>query len=239
VDDSGEPLGADRCPLALTLADGVPREANIHLRHRDGHRVPVCLRPVALRDEHGEISGGLSSLVETFTPAGEARLAGAPEGIDSVDALTGVGGRRATELRLGESVGELRRYGWPFGVVVLDVGDLARVNHTYGRQAGDRVLRTVARALNASSRPFDVVGRWSGDEFLVLVKNVDEDQLERVADRLRSLVSSTVVPLDPAPIRVTASTGTASAEPQDTPVSLAARARLGRPRTADAGTPSS
>lgn len=69
-DEAGEPLGRDRCPLARTLADGVPREERVYLRHKDGHRVPVCIRPVPIRNEAGEIAGALETIVETFTPPG-------------------------------------------------------------------------------------------------------------------------------------------------------------------------
>ena len=222
--ESGEALCPDRCPLARTLADGVHREATVYLHHKDGHRVPVCIRPVALRSEGGEISGVLESFVETFTPPGAFSRIAELEQMASFDAVTGVANRHSTELRLRESMSEMHRYGWPFGVVVLDVDDLKRVKDTYGHQAGDRVLRMVARTLAASSRSFDIVGRWSGDEFLVVIKNVDEGQLTRVADKFRSLVSTTALTLDQAQIHVTVSAGAAEAQPRDTAVSLVARA---------------
>jgi diguanylate cyclase (GGDEF)-like protein/PAS domain S-box-containing protein len=222
--ESGEALCPDRCPLARTLVDGVPREANVYLHHKDGHRVPVCVRPVAVGSEGGEISGALQSFVETFTrPEAVSGLAELEQMV-SLDAVTGVANRHSTELRLRESMSEMHRYGRPFGVVVLDVDDLKRVKDTYGQQAGDRVLRMVARTLAASSRPSDVVGRWSGDELLVVIKNVDEGQLVRVADKFRSSVSTTALTLGQAQIHVTVSAGAAEAQPRDTADSLAARA---------------
>lgn len=224
-DESGKTLGFDRCPLALTLADGVPREANVYLHHNDGHRVPVRVRPVALRGRDGEISGALESFVETFAPPDAVSMVTELEQSAFIDAVTCVANRHFTELRLRESVSELHRYGWPFGVVMLDVDDLEKVNGTYGRQAGDRVLRMVARTLVSRSRPFDVVGRWAGDEFLAVIKNVDEKDLKHVADRFHSLVSSTALNLGEAQIHVAVSAGAAVAQASDTPHSLAARAR--------------
>jgi PAS domain S-box-containing protein len=65
---AGEALPSAICPLAQTLVDGVPRERAVVMRHKDGHPVPVCVRPVALRGEGGEILGALESIVEVFPP---------------------------------------------------------------------------------------------------------------------------------------------------------------------------
>ena len=236
-DESGEALCSGRCPLARTLADGVPREANVFMQHKDGHRVPVCIRPVALRGQGGEISGAVESFVETFT----APEAGSPmpysEQTAYVDTVTGLADRHTTELRLGESMSEMYRYGWPFGVVMLDVDGLERVNGTYGRHAGDRALRMVARTLVTSSRPFDVVGLWAEDEFLVVIKNVDEPKLDRVAEKFRLLLGSAVLPVGQEQIHVTVSAGATVAQASDTPNLLAARARsLVRPEDGRPGT---
>jgi PAS domain S-box-containing protein len=66
-EDAGASLDAARYPLAQTMADGLPRERTLLMRHKDGHRIPVCLRPVALRGEGGKILGAVESFVEVFT----------------------------------------------------------------------------------------------------------------------------------------------------------------------------
>jgi diguanylate cyclase (GGDEF)-like protein/PAS domain S-box-containing protein len=235
-DESGETLCTDRCPLARTLADGVPREANVFMHHKDGHRVPVCIRPVALKGKGGEISGALESFVETFTVPEAASPMPFGDQTGHVDSVTGLADRRATERRVGEAMSEMLRFGWPFGIVMLDVDNLEKVSGTYGRQAVDSVLRMVARTLASGSRPFDVVGRWAEHEFLIVIKNVDEPKLRRVVEKFRALVSSRALSIGQEQIHVTVSAGAAVAQPNDTPNSLAARAerlvRLGERRPA-------
>lgn len=68
-DEAGTALRGPRYPLAKTIVDGLPREGRVVLRHKDGHRVPVCTRPVALRGDGGEITGALESFVEVFASA--------------------------------------------------------------------------------------------------------------------------------------------------------------------------
>ena len=119
---------------------------------------------------------------------------------------------------------ELKRYGWPLGAVFIDIDHFKRVNDSHGHDAGDAVLKTVARTLLESSRGFDILGRWGGEEFLGLIQNVDEDRLGAVSERLRALVAASSVRHDDAEIRVTVSIGATLARNDDTPEELVKRA---------------
>ncbi|GAG00076.1 unnamed protein product, partial [marine sediment metagenome] len=105
-----------------------------------------------------------------------------------------------------------------------DIDHFKRVNDSHGHDAGDAVLKTVARTLLESSRGFDILGRWGGEEFLGLVQNVDEDHLGVVSERLRALVAASSVRHGDAEIRVTVSIGATLARTDDTPERLVKRA---------------
>jgi len=118
---------------------------------------------------------------------------------------------------------ELSRYGWPFGVLFLDVDHFKEINDAHGHEVGDRVLRMIAHTLHAGSRVYDNVGRWGGEEFLALITNVDQDGLSEIGNRFRTLVAASQLP-EPQGIRVTVSVGATLARPDDSPESILERA---------------
>ncbi len=119
----------------------------------------------------------------------------------------------------------------------MDIDHFKAVNDRFGHPTGDQVLIMVARTLDLATRPFDLVGRWGGEEFLAVVTNVGRGDLVGVADRFRALVRSSN--LRERSVSVTVSAGAALAEVDDTPESLLERVdrllylskREGRDRT--------
>lgn len=88
------------------------------------------------------------------------------------DALTGLANRRHIERILGEKLQELRDGGDPYALLFVDIDNFKRVNDELGHEAGDELLIRVAQGLKGAVRAGDVVGRWGGDEFLILPKRV-------------------------------------------------------------------
>jgi diguanylate cyclase (GGDEF)-like protein len=107
----------------------------------------------------------------------------------AMDGLTRCLAHRAFHRRLAYEVERARRYSRTFGLVMVDVDNLKRLNDTFGHGAGDDALRAVAAGLKAAGRASDVVGRLGGDEFAVLLPEVDESHIASLSDRLRSVVS--------------------------------------------------
>ncbi|MFO7958157.1 MAG: sensor domain-containing diguanylate cyclase [Candidatus Brocadiia bacterium] len=224
MDDEGKSLCERGCPVAQALGDGREREERMYLHHKDGHRVPVLVRVIPVLDANGVARGAIEAF--TDVSGGSAALSRLHElrEMALLDPLTGLGNRRYTEQKLGERLEEMRRYGWPFGVLFVDIDRFKNVNDEFGHDAGDRVLKMVATTLLKSLRPFDFLGRWGGEEFLALLVNVDEPQLQSVAERSRLLVANSSVPVEDDDIRVTVSIGATLARPQDSPRQLVRRA---------------
>ena len=119
----------------------------------------------------------------------------------------------------------MNRYDIPFGVLFMDIDDFKRVNDVYGHDTGDSVLKFVAGTLSANSRPFDLYGRWGGEEFVGIVRNVNAANLKHMGQRLRRLVEKSFLLADDGDkLRVTISLGATMALPEDTIHSLLQRA---------------
>jgi diguanylate cyclase (GGDEF)-like protein len=141
-----------------------------------------------------------------------------------LDKLTGLPNRRFLESTLHANLEELRRYGRGFGVLFVDVDKMNDVNNLLGRSLGDKVIRSIASSLNKSTRPFDIVGRAGGEEFLAIIVNVDQETLKTVGDKLCKGVEELSVTLPSDTVSVTVSIGGVLAKSDDTKEALIKRA---------------
>jgi two-component system cell cycle response regulator len=108
--------------------------------------------------------------------------------LSRTDALTGLRNRRHVEEYLARLVSLARRHAEPIGVLVVDIDHFKSVNDGHGHDAGDAVLREVAGRMVASVRLEDMVGRWGGEEFLVVLPNTSAQGAAELAERLRQVV---------------------------------------------------
>lgn len=141
-----------------------------------------------------------------------ARAAEQMEHLALTDGLTGLDNRRAAERHLERMTAHGRRTGEALAVLVIDIDRFKPLNDTHGHAAGDAVLVEVAARLEAEARTGDVVARWGGEEFVVLLPGTDAEQASAAAERLRAAVSQTPIPLADAPagVFVTVSIGVAA-----------------------------
>ena len=223
VDEQGRCLCLSLCPLAASMQDGRSREALVYLHHKEGHRIPVTVRAAPVHDDQGQIIGG----VEIFHDASNWREV--RERLEELqkqavlDPLTGLPNRRYLEQQLEIRFEELRRYGWPFGIMFMDLDHFKQFNDTYGHAGGDQALRMVAEIFKYNARPFDLIGRWGGDEFLGTFRNVDQKGLREVGHRYQNLLCNSYVSLGDDQFQITASIGLALARPEDDLSSLVNR----------------
>lgn len=132
------------------------------------------------------------------------------------DALTGLSNRRAILTQLGGVVSAARRHGHPLSIAILDLDHFKRVNDVFGHDVGDDVLRMVARTLVYGSRPSDTVARFGGEEFVVLMPQVDGAAMAASAERLRVLVAQSRLYAERQQVEVTISLGGTLVGPGDT-----------------------
>ncbi|MEO6066037.1 MAG: diguanylate cyclase [Lysobacterales bacterium] len=113
------------------------------------------------------------------------RLHGELEHLATFDTLTGVYNRGSLERLAAEAVAHARRVGHAVTVMLVDADHFKRINDEFGHEAGDSALRVLAACLQFCARPGDVVGRFGGEEFVVVLPGADEDAGVVVAERLR------------------------------------------------------
>jgi diguanylate cyclase (GGDEF)-like protein len=114
----------------------------------------------------------------------------------NTDALTGLGNLRHLQKQLANMLELQKRYGHPFGLLLMDIDGLKRVNDAHGHQAGDRLLMQVAMALRRSIRTVDVAARLGGDEFCVLAPEQESEAATTLAERLATAVEEEVAAPD-------------------------------------------
>jgi diguanylate cyclase (GGDEF)-like protein len=207
------------------MQDAVPREVHVFMKHKKGHRVPVYVRVKPLRDENDKIIGGVETFSDdSFEVALKDRVTDL-ERKSLIDGLTGVGNRRFADITLSSRLNELKRYGWPFGVIFIDIDDFKKVNDTYGHNIGDEVLKVLTRTTAGIIRePETSIFRWGGEEFLVVATNCDADKLFGMAERLRLLVANSSVTKEKGMLRITVSAGVTVAQTTDDAGKIIARA---------------
>ena len=132
------------------------------------------------------------------------------EAMASTDPLTGLLNRRAFKVLANEEISRMQRTDHGVCIVTFDIDNFKQVNDAHGHAFGDRVLTSIANISHAALRgPFDRLGRWGGEEFVILLTNVNVDQAQSVCERLRERIASTDLTFNGTTVRVTASFGIA------------------------------
>jgi len=127
----------------------------------------------------------------------------------TTDSLTGVSNRRQFDTFLGIEINRASRYNHSVGLAMVDLDDFKQVNDTYGHQAGDYVLTELCRVLKEGLRATEIVSRYGGEEFTVIIPQADYDVARVVGEKIRSLVEKHEFTYDGTRLPVTVSVGVA------------------------------
>jgi len=224
LSEDGRELPDGLIPLLSTIKDGIPRQSLTHIKHNEGYRVPVATRTLAIFDDKGNISGG----VEIFNDnrALIAAIKDTQKTAETVlfDPLTRIGNRPHIETKLRLAIEDFHLKERRFGILFIDIDHFKNFNDRYGHLLGDRVLRMVANSLRNNLRVSDSCGRWGGEEFIVLVYELDLAGLGKVAEKLRTTIAQTKVQDKDLDLSVTVSIGSTLIRSDDTIQSLIDRA---------------
>jgi diguanylate cyclase (GGDEF)-like protein/PAS domain S-box-containing protein len=226
IDQQGKALCTGMCPLAGTLLDRKTREAAIFLHHKDGHRVPVRVRVFPILDDHRQVTGAAEVFADSSEKLDLQSRIEELRKLAMIDRLTGVANRGMIENTLQSQLEELKRFGWPFAVLFLDIDDFKKLNDRHSHRIGDKALKMTARTLQKNIRSIDQVGRWGGEEFIVILRNANLESLRMIAEKLRLLVEKSVFWEKGEAISVTLSGGATLARAEDTVQALVERADL-------------
>lgn len=182
------------------------------------------------RQEHendlARLNAGLEQQVQDRTRAVEAanrhllslleergKLMEQLENLASTDSLTGLLNRRAFQERADLECKRAQRQGSPLSAFTFDIDHFKQVNDNYGHDIGDEALRQCAAACREQLREIDIVARFGGEEFVILLPETDTEAARVVAERLREALAALVIPTPKGDLRFTASFGVAPHEP--------------------------
>ncbi|MBV9342903.1 MAG: diguanylate cyclase [Acidobacteria bacterium] len=161
------------------------------------------------RDELSELGGTLNNMLGAIQKA-KAELLGAQESLRfhaEHDALTGVFNRRAIRDVLRKELARCRRERSTLGIILADVDHFKKINDQYGHAAGDAVLVTTVGRIAATLRSYDAVGRYGGEEFLIIAPGCDVELASRLAERIRTAVGGEPVDVGNESTAITLSLG--------------------------------
>jgi diguanylate cyclase (GGDEF)-like protein/PAS domain S-box-containing protein len=235
VDEEGKVLCHDGCPLAATIQDGKEREAHVYLRHKNGYRVPVMVHASLLRDQNGEITGA----IETFSD--NTALFDARQNITHLsdelmkDNLTGISNRKYAEIMILDGIKDFVSAGINSGLIFLDIDHFKQINDTCGHDTGDSILKMIAKTIANNVRANDVVARWGGEEFVVLLDHINPKAVTKVAEKIRKLVAASSYSDGSRVITATISIGATLLQPGDTVDTAIKRADLLMYQSKEAG----
>lgn len=140
------------------------------------------------------------------------------------DPVTGINNRAALNTTIEREVNLAQRHGSAFAVIMLDIDSFKKVNDSYGHLAGDAVLRAIAECITHCVRGSDIVFRYGGEEFSVVLSNTHVDGASLLANRIRGAVERLRIQYDCIEIGVTASLGVAALEHGDDGIGLLKKA---------------
>jgi two-component system cell cycle response regulator len=211
------------CPLEETLADGQPRKASLFLRHKRGYRVPVQLTTSVVRNQQGQITGGVEAFYDQAPAAdalvklraGDTQRQGTERGREYLEACLD------RELDLYASEGE------SFGILLLHVDQWHQLRVTHGKEAAEAMIGILSETLVYTLHPADVFGRWSDDEFLVIARDSSVRALELDAELLRSMAGNAQFRWWGDRVPLTLSVGGAIVAGGDTRATMLSRAQHG------------
>lgn len=208
VTEVGIQLCHNGCPLQDTITRGVINEATVYLHHKKGYRVPVSVKTMPFIDDtDGSLKG-----IEFFTDVpSKSKLYKENRKLkesSSIDSLTKLYNRAFIDYQIVTSINEANTFDIGLGILFIDIDHFKAVNDTYGHLAGDQVLQMISKTLALNVRAHDFVGRYGGEEFIILLRDIDRPSLQMVAQKLRILVQEATTFIDDInPLNVTISIG--------------------------------
>ena len=142
----------------------------------------------------------------------------------TTDVLTGLPNRRGFNLLASQALQEAQRNQSPLSALLIDLDHFKQLNDTHGHLAGDEVLRGFAQSLQSNLRQSDIICRWGGEEFILLLKDTGSSTARLLAEKIREQSEASNFPFNGVNLRVSTSIGIAELHDEDTLDRLIARA---------------
>jgi len=215
---------SDDCPLYQTLTDGKPRDKDLYISNKNGEKLPVSVRISSTKDNYNKITGAIELFSDiSGKTVNELRIKEL-EKLALLDNLTKLANRHYIQKELKSRFEENKRFSIPFGILFIDIDDFKSFNDNFGHINGDKILKNISNTFISNSRAFDLFGRWGGEEFIGIIRNINGDNLYNLGEKLRILIEKNTLKINGRKICITISLGATLVKPGDTIDSLIDRA---------------
>jgi diguanylate cyclase (GGDEF)-like protein len=173
------------CYVYIIFLSSVEKKEDIALCLESGAD-DYIIKPVHEKEFLARITVGLRILaLERALQETNRRL----KNLAITDELTGLLNRRALFAELKKNTCRFIREEKPFHIIMLDIDHFKKINDSYGHQAGDKVLQELAKRLENELRPYDLIGRYGGEEFLIAIGNISKQNAMKLAERIRKSIA--------------------------------------------------
>jgi len=216
VDEKGTELCKTECPLVYAFAHNTFVQKEVFLYNKKGHRVPVLVKVIPVVDSSNQAIGAVEIFNEITDTTTLKKKLNELKNLAFIDELTGVANRRGINFLIKEKIQEINRYKRMFAIFFIDLDNFKHINDTYSHQIGDKVLKMVAETLKMNLRTNDIVGRFGGDEFVVVSEIKDENSINEISQKIVMLINDSFFEEKGKTIRGSASIGAVFLREDDT-----------------------
>jgi len=224
VDSEGKNLCTGNCPLLKAIHEKSEKETSVYLHHKNGHRIPVSVRIIPITNDSGEVTGAVEIFHQTSSRNDLEERVKELEKLSMLDSLTGIANRRYGEKIILDRIEERKRFNWDSGIIFFDIDDFKLINDNHSHQVGDKMIKMVANTFRESIRSFDNVARWGGEEFIVVLSNINREQLTERSEILRKLIEESFFFEKNEKLSATVSGGATMLNENDSILSVVSRA---------------
>jgi diguanylate cyclase (GGDEF)-like protein/PAS domain S-box-containing protein len=235
LDPENNPIDGELLPVSIALRNGKENAAQVSIRHKSGNRILTRLHAAPIRDTHGALLGAVETFEEsTFNPHLDVRHSKLQE-YGCIDDASGLLNHDLVQAHLRETLVTFAEHPVPFSILCIAIDKLEAVKARSGAGAAAALVRAVGQTLENSLRPTDTIGRWKENEFLAILIECGEHEVNKVGERLRKMAQRCEVEWWGDQMRATISLGGASAQTSDTTEAMVRRAEAALKSGAEQG----
>lgn len=193
IDEKGLSLCKSGCPASASMQEIKIKDANVFLHHKDGHRVPVNVRVVPLKDNDGSVIGIMEFFAEDNSNVIDKEKINELVRLSFLDTVTNLTNRRYIELKISNIFNEKQNSKLLYSAIVFDINNFKEIKIEHGNLVSDKVAKMIANTLKSSMKNQVIISRWSEDRYVLLLSEIKKGVLLLLANKLKILLENSFI----------------------------------------------